>query len=341
MKSGGDVQVSSNSGKRFALLESDQVGPTVGRYADEFDKRADERAGEASGISKDFYNLVTHFYEYGWGESFHFATPHKGETRKESITRHDHYLALRLGLRPGMKVLDMGCGVGGPMRNIARVSGADITGVTISPHQIERGRRYNERDGLSDICHFVEGDFNARLPFADNSFDAAYSIDAICHAADRKLPFGEVFRLLKPGGLFTGSDWVMTGAYRPGDPEHERIKHGIELGSGVSRLAAFDDIGRALRAVGFEVIEERDLVDPAAPWHKELGAPAGVQGFLSSRAGTYMTHQLCRALETLHLSPAGTVRVHEILRTAQSSLVDGGRTGIFTPLLFWLARKPG
>lgn len=70
-----------------------------------------------------YYHLVTDFFEYGWGESFHFARRHAKETFPQSIARMEHYVALRLGLKPGMKVLDLGAGVGGPMREIARFSG--------------------------------------------------------------------------------------------------------------------------------------------------------------------------------------------------------------------------
>lgn len=58
---------------------------------------------------------MTSFYEYGWGESFHFAPRWKWESLRESIKRHG-----QLGLQKGQKVLDVGCGIGGPLREIAR-----------------------------------------------------------------------------------------------------------------------------------------------------------------------------------------------------------------------------
>ena len=63
-----------------------------------------------------YYDLATSFYEYGWGESFHFAHRYKWETLRESIVRHEHFLASKLNVKPGDKVLDVGCGVGGPLR---------------------------------------------------------------------------------------------------------------------------------------------------------------------------------------------------------------------------------
>lgn len=53
--------------------------------------------------------------------------------------RHEYYLGGRLEVKPGAKVLDCGCGIGGPYRNIAKFTGADITGITINEYQV-RGR---------------------------------------------------------------------------------------------------------------------------------------------------------------------------------------------------------
>ena len=86
--------------------------------------------------SRSYYELATLFYEWGWGQSFHFAYQLKGETFSTAIARHEYYLAGRLGVGQGAKVLDCGCGVGGPMRNIARFTRADITGVTLNEYQV-------------------------------------------------------------------------------------------------------------------------------------------------------------------------------------------------------------
>lgn len=66
------------------------------------------------------------------GHSFHFAYQLKHESFQEAIRRHEYYLAGRLGVSSNEKVLDCGCGIGGPMRNIAKFTNAQITGVTLS-----------------------------------------------------------------------------------------------------------------------------------------------------------------------------------------------------------------
>jgi sterol 24-C-methyltransferase len=62
------------------------------------------------------------------------------ETFDESLQRHESYLVLRIGLKEGDKVLDIACGVEGPLRRIARLSRAHITGLTISDYQIQRAQ---------------------------------------------------------------------------------------------------------------------------------------------------------------------------------------------------------
>ena len=80
-----------------------------------------ERNSSYTTLVNAYYELATSFYEWGWGESFHFAYQFKHETFQSAIARHEYYIAGRLGVKAGDKVLDCGCGIGGPMRNIARL----------------------------------------------------------------------------------------------------------------------------------------------------------------------------------------------------------------------------
>ena len=104
-----------------------------------------------------YYDLVTDFYEFGWGQSFHFAPRRKGESFKASLIRHQHFLAERLSLKPGMQVLDVGCGVGGPMGNLARHTGASFVGINNNAYQIGRAKLHT-RD-VQSLCRFIHGDY--------------------------------------------------------------------------------------------------------------------------------------------------------------------------------------
>uniref|UniRef100_A0A0E0J108 SAM-dependent methyltransferase Erg6/SMT-type domain-containing protein n=1 Tax=Oryza nivara TaxID=4536 RepID=A0A0E0J108_ORYNI len=79
-----------------------------------------------------------------------------GETLRESLKRREHFLALQLGLKKGMKVLDVGCGIGGPLREIARFSSASVTGLNNNDYQISRGQELNFSVGLSETCNYVK-----------------------------------------------------------------------------------------------------------------------------------------------------------------------------------------
>lgn len=106
-----------------------------------------------------YYNLATDIYEYGWGQSFHFCRFSHGEPFLQAIARHEHYLAHSMGIKEGMKVLDVGCGVGGPAREIAKFTGAHITGLNNNDYQIDRATHYAAKEGLSNQLDFVKGDF--------------------------------------------------------------------------------------------------------------------------------------------------------------------------------------
>lgn len=291
-----------------------------------------------------FYNLVTDFYEWGWCQSFHFGPRWHNETFLESIKRAEYYLCLRLGLVPGMRALDVGCGVGGPMRNMAIFTGAHFEGITINQYQVNIGNKYNKMNGLEDRCKIVRGDFQ-NLPFPDQYFDRAYGIEATCHSPDRVQCFSGVARCLKPGGLFAIYDWVMLeGKYDPKNKEHVRIKEGIEVGNGLPTLALPSEIIEAFEKSGFEVLDHFDLnrnvhASNEIPWYDTLAGKMSLSGFRMTHIGRLCTHSLIWTLETLRIAPAGSTRVSALLNATALDLVAGGKDEIFTPSYFFLARK--
>lgn len=300
--------------------------------------------GHAREMTAEFYDLVTDFYEFGWGRSFHFAPRHGRETFQASLARHEHYLAMRLGLAPGMRAIDLGCGVGGPLREIARFSGAQVVGLNINAYQIEKGAAYNREEGVEDLCSFLEGSF-LEIPAEDESFDAAYGIEATCHAESRRACFAEAYRVLKPGGTFAVYEWCMTDAYRPGDTQHEAIKLGIELGNSLPPMPTQEGIVQAFRDVGFADVESNDLAQTSRVgdrhWYEPLeGRELSWHTVRQSAFGRWFTERSLSALERVKAVPAGSVEVSRLLNDAADQLVAGGRTGIFTPMLFCLGRKP-
>lgn len=283
----------------------------------------------------------------GWGQSFHFAPRKKCETFEESIYRSEYYLALRTGLTQDKKALDVGCGVGGPMRNIHQFTGADITGVTINDYQVKVGNQYCEQKGFESKTRLVQGDFQ-KLPekFEKETFDVAYGIEATCHSPDRVQCFKGVNHCLKKGGLFAAYDWIVLPecGYDANNKEHVRVKEGIEVGNGLPTLATSADIIKALEDAGFEVLDSFDANKNVhskheIPWYQTLKGEVSLKGFRMTHVGRICTHILVNILETIRIAPKGTVRVSALLNATALDLVEGGEKELFTPSFFFLARK--
>ena len=219
------------------------------RYGGEVRGGRDERKAHYREFLKEYYDLATDMYEYGWGRSFHFAGRRKGESFSAALARSEHYLALRLGLEPGMVVADLGCGIGGPMQEIARFSGATIVGINSSGYQIRRAAQLSQVSGLGHLLEFLECDV-VNIDAPDARFDAVYSIQSICCAPDVADVYAEAFRVLKPGGCFAAYEYSLTDRFDEGNAEHRRIKADLEYGGGVPDIPRQREIDAGLRRVG-------------------------------------------------------------------------------------------
>ena len=323
------------------------VAPSLREYEDRFREAERDGSGGIEGDHKEvnnlYYDLVTDFFEYGWGRSFHFAPRVPGESFRASIARHEHYIAHTLGLGPGMSVADIGCGVGGPLMEIARFSGARIVGVNSNSYQLDRARILAAEAGLSDLADFLHCDF-LHVDAPDESFDAAYSIEASCCAPDKVSIYKEIFRLLKPGASFAAYEYRMTECFDAENPTHRRLKADIQLGGGLLVIDDKQTIDDALRSVGFDVLGTRDLAEqtgPSVPWYQPLaGSGLSLASFRSSRVGRSITNNSLRVLEALHVVPRGSLRVAKTLDLCADGMIEAGRLGIFSPMYFIHARKP-
>jgi ubiquinone/menaquinone biosynthesis C-methylase UbiE len=153
-----------------------------------------------------YFDRVTDTYREKWSDSFHFALFAGNEKLEDALLATEQRIADEGRFGPGQRVLDIGCGVGGPALNIAAYSKSHITGISITPRQIVVARQRASQRGLDDLTHFEVADAMS-LPFAGGSFDAAYVFDAGCHMPDKAAFCRETARILRPGGCFLGLDW--------------------------------------------------------------------------------------------------------------------------------------
>ncbi|KAI9673242.1 MAG: Delta(24)-sterol C-methyltransferase [Trizodia sp. TS-e1964] len=315
----------------------------------ETEQTREERRAEYATLTRHYYNIATDLYEYGWGESFHFCRFAPKEPFRQAVARHEHYLAHMMSLRDGMKVLDVGCGVGGPAREIIKFSGVNVVGLNNNDYQIERATKYAAAEGLSPKLKFVKGDF-MQMSFADSTFDAVYAIEATVHAPSLEGVYSEIFRVLKPGGVFGVYEWLMTENYDNNNKHHREIRLGIEQGNGISNMVKISEGIAAIKAAGFELELHEDLAHrpDLRPWYYPLAGDLSQMATLwdfftllrMTKIGRGTVHRIVGVLELLGLAPSGTQKTANSLALAADCLVAGGKEDLFTPMYLMVARKP-
>ena len=290
-----------------------------------------------------FYDVVTKFYEYGWGQSFHFAPRRSGEGLHAAQRRQEAGVAEVLNLGPGTRVADIGCGVGGPAINIARATGARITGLNFNAYQVARCRKAARAAGLGDTCDFLLANY-LDVPLPDGCFDAAYSFEAICHTPDRDVCFKELWRLLRTGGQIALTEWCLTDLFDEGDPVHRDIRDRVECANATPELPTTSRFVAAVEAAGFAVLSSRDQAldsDPDSPWYRSLqGRDFSLASLARVPVGRWFTARATALFERLRVAPAGAGEAARFLNGAADALVEAGEAGIFTPCFLVHARKP-
>jgi MPBQ/MSBQ methyltransferase len=147
--------------------------------------------------------------EYYWGEHIHLGHYGSPPQPKDFLTAKADFVRemVRWGgldqLPPGTTVLDVGCGIGGSSRILAREYGFSVTGITISPQQVQRATELTPPD-LD--AKFLVDDAMA-MSFPDASFDVVWSIEAGPHMPDKAVFAKELLRVVKPGGILVVADW--------------------------------------------------------------------------------------------------------------------------------------
>jgi ubiquinone/menaquinone biosynthesis C-methylase UbiE len=118
-----------------------------------------------------------------------------------------------LQINASSNVLEIGCGAGGCALHFAETVGCRVTGIDVNAHGIRTAEHSARAQRLAERARFIERDASTRLPFSDETFEAAYSNDAFCHIPNRMNLLRECRRVLKTGGRLLFSDaLVVSGA---------------------------------------------------------------------------------------------------------------------------------
>lgn len=159
----------------------------------------------------------------------------------------------------GKKILDIGCGLGGPALEMARSFGATVTGIDLEAPLIDRARADAAAAGLSDRCSFLTVE-PGPLTFADQSFDIVVSSGAVTQTADKSSMFAEILRVLRPGGWFSCYEWMGDGS-----DHSEDMLYWIKLEELTYDFKTLEEYGELLISAGFAGVELTD----ATAWYRE------------------------------------------------------------------------
>jgi MPBQ/MSBQ methyltransferase len=147
--------------------------------------------------------------EFYWGEHIHLGHYGSPPRQKDFLKAKSDFVyeMVRWGgldqLPAGTTVLDVGCGIGGSSRILAREYGFAVTGITISPEQVKRAQQLTPED----LDAQFRVDDAMALSFPDASFDVVWSVEAGPHMPDKAIFARELMRVLKPGGVLVLADW--------------------------------------------------------------------------------------------------------------------------------------
>ena len=162
------------------------------------------------------YDELDVFYREVWGEHVHHGLWLGGsESAERAVVQLIEHIAARAHIREGDAVCDVGCGYGGTARVLAKEFGAVVTGISITPRQIEYAQRHPESQSPSyRLGDWLTNDFPA------DTFDAVIAIESTEHMSDKQRAFAEMARVLKPGGRLAVCAWLADEDAKPWQIRH-------------------------------------------------------------------------------------------------------------------------
>ena len=159
----------------------------------------------------------------------------------------------------GKRILDIGCGIGGPAFEMARSHGANVVGIDLESPLVDRATARAAELGLSDACTFETVEAGP-LTFGDESFDIVATSGAITQIADKEAIFRECYRVLRPGGYLTCYDWT-----RSGDDYSDDMLHWFKMEELTYALATFPEYEQHLVNCGYVDVSVSD----ASEWYRK------------------------------------------------------------------------
>ncbi|OLN96331.1 Sterol 24-C-methyltransferase 1 [Colletotrichum chlorophyti] len=228
---------------------------------------------------QSYYGVLNHLCALGDVEKMYIPPlMDKRASILENQMLYEESIARDIELKPGDRVLDLGCGRGRVAAHMATVTGAQVTGLNIDPNQVAQAREFNEKMGLQNS--FTTQDMNELpLPFENSMFDAFYQIQALSLCKDLPKLFAELRRVLKPDAKISLLDWVSLPAYDPSNSEHAELMRRTKPLIGAVGTPTPEGFEKALAEAGFTVLRsdnasidglQAPLIDKADVYFRSL-----------------------------------------------------------------------
>jgi SAM-dependent methyltransferase len=180
-------------------------------------------------------------------------------------------LARAAGINSTQHVLDVGSGIGGPARCLAREFGCRVTGVDLTAEYCRVATLLSERTGLSPLVSFRQADAT-QLPFGDGTFDVVWTAHVAMNIADKPRLYRELHRVLKAGGTLAIYD-VLTG---PSGPVLFPVPWALRPET--SFVVTPDELRALLAQAGFTITDWTDTTEAARAWMASLAESARKHG---------------------------------------------------------------
>lgn len=172
-------------------------------------------------------------------------------------------LAREIGVEKDMQVLDLGSGLGGAARYLAREFGCRVVGLDLCDDYCRAASSLTKRLGLQEQVSFQHGNALA-IPFADASFDIVWTQHASMNIADKARLYGEIRRVLRPGGRLALYD-ILAG---PGGAPHFPVPWARD--PAISFLLSASELSETLAGAGFETLVWRDATEAGRSWFRHM-----------------------------------------------------------------------
>lgn len=179
----------------------------------------------------------------------------------------------QLGVRHGMQLLDIGCGLGGPARYFAHEYGCQVVGLDLTDEFVEVANALAQRVGLESAVSYQQGSA-LDLPFAAKSFDGAYMLHVGMNIADKRKLFAGIRAVLKEGGFFGIYDMMRTGNGELALPVPWASSPEMNF---ISDVESYRNL---LEAASFKVVGERSRLDYAIDFFNQMRARAAQRSAL-------------------------------------------------------------